>query len=170
MHQHCKDGSVRNVEGTCHRMTLGTREVVALGVHDVTVRRRAETRLLENQQQLDHLAHHDHLTGLPNRLYLAATLPALIEEAKNSGNMLAVLFLDLDRFKQVNDTLGHDTGDKLLKTVAQRVRSTVRAEDLVVRMGGDEFVVILRGVTGNETVTDTSSRITEALSAPMVVD
>jgi diguanylate cyclase (GGDEF)-like protein/PAS domain S-box-containing protein len=170
MHQHCKDGSVRNVEGTCHRMTLGSREVVALGVHDVTVRRRAESKLLEKQQQLDHLAHHDHLTGLPNRLYLAATLPALIEEAKNSGNMLAVLFLDLDRFKHVNDSRGHDTGDKLLKTVAQRVRSTVRAQDLVVRMGGDEFVVILRGVSGTETVSETSSRITEALSAPMIVD
>ncbi len=170
MHQHCKDGSVRNVEGTCHRMTLGTREVVALGVHDVTVRRRAESKLLEKQQQLDHLAHHDHLTGLPNRLHLAATLPGLIEEAKNSGNMLAVLFLDLDRFKHINDSRGHDTGDKLLKTVAQRVRSTVRSQDLVVRMGGDEFVVILRGITGNETVTVTSSRITEALSAPMMVD
>jgi diguanylate cyclase (GGDEF)-like protein/PAS domain S-box-containing protein len=170
MHQHCKDGSVRNVEGTCHRMTLGTREVVALGLHDVTVRRRTESKLLEKQQQLDHLAHHDHLTGLPNRLYLAATLPGLIEEAKNSGNMLAVLFLDLDRFKHVNDSRGHDTGDKLLKTVAQRVRSTVRAQDLVVRMGGDEFVVILRGVSGTETVSDTSGRITEALAAPMVVD
>ena len=170
MHQHCKDGSVRNVEGTCHRMTLGTREVVALGVHDVTVRRRAESKLLEKQQQLDHLAHHDHLTGLPNRLYLAASLPGLIEEAKNSGKMMAVLFLDLDRFKHINDSRGHDTGDKLLKTVAQRVRATVRAHDLVVRMGGDEFVVILRDITGTETVSDTAARITQALSAPMVVD
>lgn len=170
MHQHCKDGSVRNVEGTCHRMTLGTREVVALGVHDVTVRRRAETKLLEKQQQLDHLAHHDHLTGLPNRLYLAASLPGLIEEAKNSGKMMAVLFLDLDRFKHINDSRGHDTGDKLLKTVAQRVRATVRTPDLVVRMGGDEFVVILRDVTGTETVSDTAARITQALGAPMVVD
>jgi diguanylate cyclase (GGDEF)-like protein/PAS domain S-box-containing protein len=170
MHQHCKDGSVRNVEGTCHRMTLGTREVVALGVHDVTVRRRAESKLLEKQQQLDHLAHHDHLTGLPNRLHLAASLPGLIDEAQISGSMLAVLFLDLDRFKHINDSRGHDTGDKLLKTVAQRVRATVRSHDLVVRMGGDEFVVILRDVNGTATVSDTSSRITQALSAPMVVD
>ncbi len=170
MQQHCKDGSIRNVEGSCHRMTLGTREVVALGVHDVTVRRRAETKLLEKQQELDHLAHHDHLTALPNRLYLAATLPGLIEEAKSAGHMMAVLFLDLDRFKHVNDSRGHDTGDKLLKTVAQRVRATVRAQDLVVRMGGDEFVVILRGITDTETVSDTSSRITQALAAPMVVD
>jgi diguanylate cyclase (GGDEF)-like protein/PAS domain S-box-containing protein len=170
MHQHCKDGSVRNVEGTCHRMTLGTREVVALGVHDVTVRRRAESKLLEKQQQLDHLAHHDHLTGLPNRLHLAASLPGLIDEAQISGSMLAVLFLDLDRFKHINDSRGHDTGDKLLKTVAQRVRATVRSHDLVVRMGGDEFVVILRDVNGTATVSDTSARITQALSAPMVVD
>jgi diguanylate cyclase (GGDEF)-like protein/PAS domain S-box-containing protein len=170
MHQHCKDGSIRNVEGSCHRMTLGTREVVALGVHDVTVRRRAETKLLEKQQQLDHLAHHDHLTGLPNRLYLAASLPGLIEEAKNSGKVMAVLFLDLDRFKHINDSRGHDTGDKLLKTVAQRVRATVRAHDLVVRMGGDEFVVILRDIADVATVSDTASRITEALGAPMVVD
>lgn len=170
MHQHCKDGSVRNVEGTCHRMTLGAREVVALGVHDVTVRRRAESKLLEKQQQLDHLAHHDHLTGLPNRLHLAASLPGLINEAQISGSMLAVLFLDLDRFKHINDSRGHDTGDKLLKTVAQRVRATVRSHDLVVRMGGDEFVVILRDVNGTATVSDTSARITQALSAPMVVD
>ncbi len=170
MHQHCKDGSVRNVEGTCHRMTLGTRQVVALGVHDVTVRRRAESKLLEKQQQLDHLAHHDHLTGLPNRLHLAASLPGLIDEAQASGSMLAVLFLDLDRFKHINDSRGHDTGDKLLKTVAQRVRATVRSHDLVVRMGGDEFVVILRDVNGTATVSDTSARITQALSAPMVVD
>jgi diguanylate cyclase (GGDEF)-like protein/PAS domain S-box-containing protein len=170
MHQHCKDGSIRNVEGTCHRMTLGTREVVALGVHDVTVRRRAESKLLEKQQQLDHLAHHDHLTGLPNRLYLAASLPGLIEEAKISGKLMAVLFLDLDRFKHINDSRGHDTGDKLLKTVAQRVRATVRSHDLVVRMGGDEFVVILRDIAEVATVSDTAARITQALGAPMVVD
>jgi diguanylate cyclase (GGDEF)-like protein/PAS domain S-box-containing protein len=170
MRQHCKDGAVLSVEGTSHRMTLGQREVFALSVHDVTVRRKAETQMLEKQQQLDHLAHHDHLTGLPNRLYLAASLPGLIEEAKDSETTLAVLFLDLDRFKHVNDSRGHETGDKLLKTVAQRVRAAVRAQDIVVRMGGDEFVVILRGITGIDTVSESAGRITQALSAPMVVD
>jgi diguanylate cyclase (GGDEF)-like protein/PAS domain S-box-containing protein len=170
MRLQCKDGSVLNVEGTCHRMALGKREVFALSVHDVTVRRKVESQMLEKQQQLDHLAHHDHLTGLPNRLYLAASLPGLLEEAKNTDTMLAVLFLDLDRFKHVNDSRGHETGDKLLKTVAQRVRATVRAQDIVVRMGGDEFVVILRNITGTETVSDTAARITQALAAPMVVD
>ncbi|MGN6452066.1 MAG: putative bifunctional diguanylate cyclase/phosphodiesterase, partial [Steroidobacteraceae bacterium] len=101
---------------------------------------------------------------------LAAHLPDAIEEAKKNGNVLAVLFLDLDRFKHVNDSRGHETGDKLLKTVAQRVRSTMRAEDLVVRMGGDEFVVVMRGIKSTEEVNDAATRINRALSAPMVVD
>ena len=170
MRQRCKDGSQRNVEANCYRLTLGEQQVLGVAVHDVTLRRKAETQLLERHQHLDHLAHHDQLTGLPNRLYLAAHLPGDIEEAKRSGSVLAVLFLDLDRFKHVNDSRGHETGDKLLKTVAQRVRSTVRAQDVVVRMGGDEFVVILKGVQDTGQVNETAERINQALSAPMVVD
>jgi diguanylate cyclase (GGDEF)-like protein/PAS domain S-box-containing protein len=170
MCQRCKDGSQRSVEATCYRLTLGGRQVLAVAVHDVTVRRKVETHLLEKHQQLDHLAHHDHLTGLPNRLYLAAHLPGAIEEAKKAGQVLAVLFLDLDRFKHVNDSRGHETGDKLLKTVAQRIRSTMRAEDLVVRMGGDEFIVVMKGVRSTQQVSDAAARINHALSAPMVVD
>jgi diguanylate cyclase (GGDEF)-like protein/PAS domain S-box-containing protein len=170
MRQRCKDGSQRSVEANCHRLTLGEQQVLGVAVHDVTVRRKAETKLLERHQHLDHLAHHDQLTGLPNRLYLAAHLPGDIEEAKQSGSVLAVLFLDLDRFKHINDSRGHETGDKLLKTVAQRVRATVRTQDVVVRMGGDEFVVILKGVQDTEQVNETAGRINQALSAPMVVD
>jgi len=170
MHQRCKDGSQRNVEANCHRLTLGDQQLLGMAVHDVTIRRKAETTLLERHQQLDHLAHHDQLTGLPNRLYLAAHLPGDIEAAKQAGSMLAVLFLDLDHFKHVNDSRGHETGDKLLKTVAQRVRSTVRTQDVVVRMGGDEFVVILKGVTHTGQVSETAERINQALNAPMVVD
>ena len=170
MRQRCKDGSQRNVEANCDRLTLGDQQLLGVAVHDVTLRRKAETQLLERHQQLDHLAHHDQLTGLPNRLYLAAHLPGDLEEAKKAGSMLAVLFLDLDRFKHINDSRGHETGDKLLKTVAQRVRSTVRTQDVVVRMGGDEFVVILKGVQHTGQVNETAERINQALSAPMVVD
>src|SRR5262249_4755133 len=106
----------------------------------------------------------------PNRLYLAAHLPDAIDQAKNNGNKLAVLFLDLDRFKHVNDSRGHETGDKLLKTVAQRIRSTMRSDDLVVRMGGDEVIVVMRAIRSNEQVSDAAARINHALSAPMVVD
>jgi diguanylate cyclase (GGDEF)-like protein/PAS domain S-box-containing protein len=170
MRQHCKDGTERDVEASCYSLVYDNRQVLAVAVHDVTIRRTVESRLLQRHQHLDHLAHHDQLTGLPNRLYLAAHLPGGIAEAKESGSMLAVLFLDLDRFKHVNDSRGHETGDKLLKTVAQRIRSTMRAEDLVVRMGGDEFVVVVKDVKGTEEVNDAATRINQALSAPMVVD
>ncbi|HEX8783338.1 MAG TPA: diguanylate cyclase, partial [Steroidobacteraceae bacterium] len=99
MRQRCADGSELNVEATCERILVDGRQLLAVAVHDVTIRRKVETQLLEKHQQLDHLAHHDHLTGLPNRLYLAAHLPGAIEEAKKNGTVLAVLFLDLDRFK-----------------------------------------------------------------------
>jgi diguanylate cyclase (GGDEF)-like protein/PAS domain S-box-containing protein len=168
--QRCSDGSRRDVEASCERITVGDKPVLAVTVHDVTVRSRVETQLLEKHQQLDHLAHHDYLTGLPNRLYLAAHLPDAIEDAKKSATVLAVLFLDLDRFKHVNDSRGHETGDKLLKTVAQRIRSTMRSDDLVVRMGGDEFVVVMRGIKSTQQVNDAAVRINHALSAPMVVD
>jgi diguanylate cyclase (GGDEF)-like protein/PAS domain S-box-containing protein len=170
LRQHCKDGSVRNVEATCYRLSFDGREVMAVAVHDVTVRRTVESRLLERHQQLDHLAHHDQLTGLPNRLYLAAHLPDAVAEAKKTGTLLAVLFLDLDRFKHVNDSRGHETGDKLLKNVAQRIRSTMRAQDVVVRMGGDEFVVVLNPVRDTKEVNEAAARINQALSAPMVLD
>ena len=170
MRQRCKDGSLRNVEATCYPLSLGNRSALAVAVHDVTVRRKVETHLLEKHQHLDHLAHHDQLTGLPNRLYLQLHLPQAIEEAKKTTTVLAVLFLDLDRFKHVNDSRGHETGDKLLKTVAQRIRATMRAEDVVVRMGGDEFIVILKGVKTTEQVNEAAGRINHALSAPMVID
>jgi diguanylate cyclase (GGDEF)-like protein len=165
-----REGAPRRVEATCYPLTLRERRMLAVAVHDLSGRRDAQTQLLERQQQLDHLAHHDHLTGLPNRLYLAANLPGALEEARRNSTVLAVLFLDLDRFKHVNDSRGHETGDKLLKTVAQRVRSTMRAEDLVVRMGGDEFVVVMKSVVDNEQVREAATRITNALAAPMVID
>ena len=168
--QRCKDGKLLNVEIRGHRLDLATRQVLVFTTDDVTVRRKVEAQLLEKQQHLDHLAHHDQLTALPNRLYLAAYLPGAIEDARRNSSILAVLFLDLDRFKHINDSRGHETGDKLLKAVAQRIRATVRAEDVVVRMGGDEFIVILRSVRSSEQVNETAVRINEALSAPVQVD
>ncbi|MBV9620246.1 MAG: EAL domain-containing protein [Gammaproteobacteria bacterium] len=170
MRQHARDGTTKEVELACYPLTLGKRAVLAVAVHDVLLASKAMTHLLEKHQQLDHLAHHDQLTGLPNRLFLQAHLPGAIEEARKRGTVLAVLFLDLDRFKHVNDSRGHETGDKLLKTVAQRIRTTVRSEDIVVRMGGDEFVVIVKGVTGTELVNEAAARINHALGAPMVID
>jgi diguanylate cyclase (GGDEF)-like protein/PAS domain S-box-containing protein len=168
--QRAKDGTLRTVELSVQYLQLGARRLLSLTAHDVSVRRKAQAQLLEKQQHLDHLAHHDQLTGLPNRLYLAAHLPGAIEEAKRARSMLAVLFLDLDRFKHINDSRGHETGDKLLKAVAQRIRATMRHEDVVVRMGGDEFIVVLKAVRNTEQVNEAAGRITEALSAPVIVD
>lgn len=138
--------------------------------HGGMVRRKIEAQLLEKQQRLDRLAHHDQLTGLPNRLFLAAHLPAALEDARRRKAALAVLFIDLDRFKHVNDTHGHETGDKLLQAVSQRIKDAVRSEDIVVRMGGDEFVVVLNIVKGSNQVHETASRITAALGAPLEID
>jgi len=168
--QLCKDGSCVSVEISGHRLELGHRRVLMFTTDDITLRRKAEAQLLEKQQHLDHLAHHDQLTGLPNRLYLAAHLPGAIDDARRDGAILAVLFLDLDRFKHINDSRGHETGDKLLKAVAQRIRATVRSEDVVVRMGGDEFIVILKSVRDSNQVNETAARINEALSGPVMVD
>ncbi len=168
--QRCKNGTLVDIEVAAHLFESEGRSLLSLRSNDVTLRRKIENQLLEKQQHLDHLAHHDQLTGLPNRLYLAAHLPEAIAEAKRTGALLAVLFLDLDRFKHINDSRGHEVGDKLLKTVAQRIRSTVRIEDDVVRMGGDEFIVVLKNVKGANFVNETAARINEALGEPVVVD
>ncbi len=146
------------------------RDFIAEAEQGDVIRRKIEAQLLDNQQRLDHLAHHDQLTGLPNRLFLAAHLPGAIAAAQRSGAPLAVLFLDLDRFKHVNDTRGHETGDKLLQAVAARIREAVRGEDVVVRMGGDEFIVVLGVVKGSEQANETAVRINAALATPVVID
>jgi len=170
LRQRCRNGACLEVEATGFPMSLDGRSVLAFTISDVSLKRKIEAQLLEKQQHLDHLAHHDQLTGLPNRHHLTHRLPGAIEEAKRNGTMLAVLFLDLDRFKDINDSRGHETGDKLLKTVAERVRATVRREDIVVRMGGDEFIVILQAIRQAQLIHDMAARINEALSAPVVVD
>lgn len=164
-----KDGTSSEVEAIGHRLIFDGRAMLMLATSDVTLKSKIEAQLLEKQLRLDHLAHHDQLTGLPNRLYLAHQLPIAIEEARTSGSMLAVLFLDLDRFKHINDSRGHEVGDQLLRTVAERVLITVRKEDEVVRMGGDEFIVVLKGIKHTDIVNELASRINDALSAPVLV-
>jgi diguanylate cyclase (GGDEF)-like protein len=146
------------------------RDVLAYVTHDVSLRRKAEQQLIENQNRLDRMAHHDQLTGLPNRHYLTALLPDAIAAAKAASTMLGVVFLDLDRFKHINDTRGHETGDKLLQEVAARLRAVVRDSDVVIRMGGDEFVVIFRNVKSYDEVTQGAGRIIETLNRPIVID
>ena len=106
------------------------------------------TRARESQDQLDHLAHHDPLTALPNRLLFHDRLRHAMTRAERDGEQLAVLFIDLDRFKNVNDTLGHHVGDELLKQAAAALAGCLREGDTLARLGGDEFIVLLEDVDG----------------------
>ena len=170
MQQRCKNGSFFDTEVRCNALDVDGRDVLAYVTHDVSLRRKAEQQLIENQQRLDKMAHHDQLTGLPNHHYLTAFLPQAIEEAKAARTMLGVVFLDLDRFKHINDTRGHETGDKLLQEVATRLRTCVRDSDVVIRMGGDEFVVVFRNVKNYDEVTLGAGRIIETLNRPIIID
>jgi diguanylate cyclase (GGDEF)-like protein/PAS domain S-box-containing protein len=170
LQQRCKNGSFIETEVRCSALDVDGRHVLAFVAQDVSLRRKAEQQLIENQSRLDRMAHHDQLTGLPNRHYLTAFLPQAIAEAKAAGTLLGVVFLDLDRFKHINDTRGHETGDKLLQEVAARLRTVVRESDVVIRMGGDEFVVVFRNAKSCDEVTLGAGRIIETLNQPIVVD
>ncbi|QDZ29512.1 diguanylate cyclase [Noviherbaspirillum sp. UKPF54] len=122
------------------------------------------------EQQIRYLAHHDALTGLPNRRLLEDRLEQAMEMARRHGNLVAVLFIDLDRFKPINDLLGHRIGDLLLKAVGQRLRSLVRGVDTVARLGGDEFVLVLPGLHGAGDAGDAAHRVLDALAQPYAVE
>ncbi len=126
------------------------------------------SRLVE--AQLRHAALHDSLTGLPNRRLLLEQLTRALTRSKRDGRDVAVLFLDLDHVKRVNDSLGHDAGDELLAAVARNLADAVRETDSVARLGGDEFVVVCEEVHGDEEVDILAGRILEAISTPVEID
>ncbi len=130
---------------------------------DVTERRGAEDRIA-------HLAHHDALTGLPNRVLLRERLEKAIAAMRDGGRRLAVLLLDLDRFKEVNDSLGHPVGDALLKAVTKRLLDCVRPDDTIARLGGDEFAIVQRTASPATDSVILAKRIQAALDAPFDVD
>lgn len=121
------------------------------------------------EEKVWHNAHHDFLTGLPNRRLFLDRLEQEIRHAKRGSLTLAVLFMDLDGFKQVNDTLGHEAGDRLLSVVAERLTACVREDDTVARLGGDEFTVVLVGVKQREDVERVAQTIVDALAMPFHV-
>ena len=125
---------------------------------------------VEAQARIHHLAHHDVLTGLPNRAAFIARANALLQLARDSGHGLALLFVDLDHFKRVNDSLGHPVGDMLLQTVAERIIGTLRESDLVARFGGDEFVLLLSGPTGPAAVAEVAGKLLAAVGAPLLME
>jgi diguanylate cyclase (GGDEF)-like protein len=122
------------------------------------------------EERIRHMAQHDFLTGLPNRALLEDRLHQAMPLALRNGTRLAVLFLDLDRFKLINDSLGHDVGDRLLQQVSRRLAGCVRAADTVSRQGGDEFVLLLQDLDAPEQAAAVARKILEVISEPFVVD
>lgn len=122
------------------------------------------SRLKESEKKLSYLAHHDMLTGLPNRLMLQARLEGALGSAKRQGSQLALLLLDLDRFKDINDSFGHAAGDELLKQVSQILNDRLRSADTVCRMGGDEFAILLEHISHSEDAGRVADDIIESLS------
>lgn len=131
--------------------------------HDVT----AEQAMVV---KMAHLAQHDFLTNLPNRVLLNDRIDQAINLAKRRRSQVALLFLDLDNFKHINDSLGHETGDKLLQSLAQRLVACVRSSDTVSRLGGDEFIILLAGDTNEETVARIAHKIMESVSLPHEIE
>jgi diguanylate cyclase (GGDEF)-like protein len=132
-------------------------------LEDITERRHAEERIT-------HLARFDELTTLPNRVSFRDEIERLLKKPRSGGELSALLFVDLDQFKQVNDTLGHPCGDQLLCAVAERLRDMLRPEDFVARFGGDEFVVFQRGIRSNDDAATLARRIVDQLSERYKID
>jgi diguanylate cyclase (GGDEF)-like protein len=146
-----------------HRRLTRTGNCLAVTLRDITDSK-------THQQALMQLANTDPVTTLPNRHWLTAYLPGAVANAAKGGTMLAILFADLDDFKNINDTVGHVAGDALLKAVGLRLRAVMRPQDKVARLGGDEFTIIVEGPAGQQDITAMAERIIATLAQPFLVE
>jgi diguanylate cyclase (GGDEF)-like protein/PAS domain S-box-containing protein len=157
------DGALIDLAIYSRQLVYGGRPAVLLALMDITERKRAEARLA-------FMAQHDGLTGLPNRALLRQQMDELLAHTRRSTDKVAVLVLGLDSFKAVNDTLGHGIGDKLLRGVAKRLRSTLREEDTLARLNSDEFAVVQSGMTRPEDAVLLAKRLLEAVGEAYLLD
>jgi diguanylate cyclase (GGDEF)-like protein/PAS domain S-box-containing protein len=159
------DGSIRHIEsqGNVIRDAHGKVSKVVVISRDIT-----DLKLAEAQMQ--HLAHHDGLTGLPNRLLLHDRIGQALVQANRNSKRAGLLFVDLDRFKEINDTHGHQVGDRMLQRVAERLKSCVREGDTVGRLGGDEFVVLLANIRDYQDARLVAGKVLDVVSNPYLID
>ncbi|MGH6714303.1 MAG: putative bifunctional diguanylate cyclase/phosphodiesterase [Bradyrhizobium sp.] len=157
------DGALIDLAIYSRQLVYGDQPAVLLALMDITERKRAEARLA-------FMAQHDGLTGLPNRTLLRQQMDDLLLHTRRGAEKVAVLVLGLDNFKAVNDTLGHGIGDKLLRGVAKRLRSTLREEDVLARLNSDEFAIVQSGVARPEDAVLLARRLLEAIGDPYLLD
>jgi diguanylate cyclase (GGDEF)-like protein/PAS domain S-box-containing protein len=157
------DGTLIDLAIYSRQLIYADRPAVLLSLMDITERKRADARLA-------FMAQHDGLTGLPNRTLLRQEMDEMLQHARRSSDRVAVLMLGLDNFKAVNDTLGHAVGDKLLRGVAKRLRSTLREEDTLARLNSDEFAVVQSGMVRPEDAVLLARRLLEAVGEPYLLD
>lgn len=131
-------------------------------IHDISERKATE-------EYLHHMAHHDPLTGLPNRILFRDRLQQAIYKSERNNTLVALCFFDLDNFKEINDSLGHDAGDQVLNSVAERLRHGIRASDTAARLGGDEFVTILEEIETPTVIQSIAGKILEQINRPISV-
>ena len=184
MIQHAIENGFHNFEWICTRtnnedfwvdvsvtpINLHSHDVMHVIWRDISDKKRAERKLLEQKDILDYQAHHDYLTELPNRVLFNDRLEQGLKKAKRNKTDLALLFIDLDHFKQINDSLGHATGDRFLKMVTHRLKNNIRKSDTLARVGGDEFTVIMEDISSMEDSTLLAQKILNMLVEPFDID
>ncbi|OGT34810.1 MAG: hypothetical protein A2W28_11000 [Gammaproteobacteria bacterium RBG_16_51_14] len=154
-----KDGTIFPVEIKANFLEYGGKEYNFAFVQDITIRKQAE-------EMIKHLAHHDLLTGLPNRTLFMDRLEHAIARCRRDETMLAVMFLDLDNFKPINDSLGHATGDQILKQIAEKLASCMRQTDTLARFGGDEFIALMTDLKSTEAPAQMAEKLNMMISEP----
>jgi diguanylate cyclase (GGDEF)-like protein len=137
---------------------------------NVTEKKKSELKILQQTHTLDHLAHYDSLTNLPNRLLMHDRLEQAIKKASRHKTFFAVLFIDLDGFKSINDRFGHDVGDKVLQLIANRFNSSIRKMDTLARIGGDEFVLIMDGLHHKNDPSNIAQKLIDTFHSPLEVN
>ena len=159
-----RDGTIRFVENSA--FPIHNQEGVIIGFRgigrDVTERKR-------NEEKIQYLATHDFLTGLPNRMMFGQLLQQAVQTAKRYQKQFAVLFIDLDGFKEINDRMGHEAGDQFLKEIATRLKNDLRAADVAARLGGDEFVVLVEEVADSGSVATVARKINDSIAQPLTI-
>jgi len=158
----------RALETSQRELSLAQRQVETLVKRDLRLKLRF-LQLARKEARVRHVAYHDELTGLPNRSLLLDRFDQAVAQGARQGRRVALLFLDLDGFKRVNDDLGHGAGDALLQQVAGRLTACIRAGDTACRYGGDEFVIMLPEIDGQESAAAVAEKIRSQLSAPYLV-